>query len=120
MAITPAEFKAKFPEFASIADATIQLSIDESVIILNENYWGTKYNLGLYYLSAHFLVIAEKTAGGSSGGSGPVSSKAVDGTSLSYAITSMDDAGDIYYNQSSYGQRYLALRETLGVPAAVV
>lgn len=118
--IDPSSFKIRFPEFSCADDVRVQMFIDESVIILNETYWDTKYDLGLYYLTAHFMEIAGESEGGSTGSTGPVQSQAVDGTNISFAITSTDKDDVIYYSSTIYGQRYLALRKTLGVPACVI
>lgn len=118
--ITPAEFKIRFPEFSSEDDTRIQLFIDDSVVILNEPYWGTKFDMGLSYYTAHLLVIGTKTAAGSSGSQGSVTSRSVDGTSVSYGNSSTGDTADDFLASTAYGQRYLALRKTLGVPAYVI
>lgn len=120
MAIDPASFKIRFPEFASVDDSRIQLFIDDAVIILNETYWGTKYDLGLYYLTAHFLTLGNESEAGSDGPTGPVTSQAVDGTNISFGIKSSDSGWENYIGSTVYGQRYLALMETLGVPAYVI
>lgn len=118
--ITATSFKVRFPEFVSIADARIDIFIDDAVLILNEVYWGTKYDLGLNYLTAHYLTLGEKSSGGNSGSRGEVSSRAVDGTSTSYNVVTLNSLSDSYYTSTSYGQRYLALRKNLGVPACVI
>ena len=120
MAIDPASFKVRFPEFDSVLDARIQVFIDDSVVILNTVYWEDKYDLGLYYLTAHYLTLASLTEAGSSGPTGPVAAKTVDGVSISYANPANNDLSDAFYSSTSYGQRYLALRKSLGVPAIVV
>lgn len=117
---TAADFKIRFPEFAAEDDARIELFIADSVTIINEVYWGTKYDLGLYYLTAHYLTLANKTATGAAGSTGTIASRAVDGVSISYVNTISDNENDAYYASTSYGQRYLALRKTLGVAACVI
>lgn len=118
--ITPTSFKVRFPEFAAVADARIQLFIDDSVLSLNEVVWGTKYDLGLDYLTAHYLVLGEKSSAGNTGSNNETSSQAVDGTSVSYNTAPVDSIADSYYTSTSYGQRYLALRKSLGAPACVI
>ena len=120
MSITTAEFKTRFPEFASVADDRIQLFIDDSVVILNEPFWDTKYDLGLHYLTAHYLVLGTKSEDGATTGSGPMTGKTVDGVSLSFGLATTDDGTDDYYNQTIYGQRYLSLRKSLGVASASI
>jgi len=118
--ITATSFKTRFPEFTSIADARIELFIEDAVLVLNEVNWGTKYDLGLYYLTAHYLALGEKSSVGNSGSNGQVASKAVDGTSISYNNATLTGVDDSYYSSTSYGQRYLQLRKSLGVPAYVI
>lgn len=120
MSIDVASFKVRFPEFGSVDDARVQFFIDDSVEILNEHYWSCKYDLGLYYHTAHILSLSSKTDSGLSGSSSMVSSKSVDGTSISYSTPSIKGQSDAYYSSTQYGQRYLSLRETLGIAAYVV
>lgn len=120
--ITPADFKIRFPEFTGVDNTRIQLFIDDSVLILNEAFWGPKYDMGLSYYSAHLLKIAIRTEPGlnsSANNVGPISSKSVDGVSVSYAISasSSTDTADDFLKSTAYGQRYLLLRKSLGVGA---
>ena len=121
--ITPAQFKTRFPEFVSEDDARVQLFIDDSVLVLNEVYWDAKYDLGLSYLTAHYLALGNQTESGNAsvGKTGPVQSRAVDGASVSYGAGAVPkDQSEGYYLQTAYGQRYLALVKSLGIPAFVI
>jgi len=120
MAADPKTFKSRFSEFACLDEARIQIFIDDAIIILNETYWGEKYDMGICYLAAHYLALAEKTKNGSAASNNPISNRAVDGVSITYATPAPEDQTDAYYSSTSYGQRYLALRKTLGVPAYVI
>ena len=119
MCSTPADFKARFPEFDSVDDSRIQLFIDDATLVLNESYWGVKYDLGICYLTAHYLAIAERTSlgAGADGAYSSVASRAVDGTSISYSQPTIDRLGDSYYMSTVYGQRYIQLRDGLPIPA---
>lgn len=117
MPCDPASFKVRFPEFASVDDARIQLFIDDSVIILNPTYWGNRYDIGICYYTAHLLAVGIKSEAGSSNSTGAISSKSVDGVSISYAMSAPKNDADSFLNSTQYGQRYLTLRKTLGVPA---
>jgi hypothetical protein len=120
MAIDPASFKIRFPEFDSVSDARIQLFIDDAVIVLNSVYWGDKYDLGLNYLTAHLLTLGTKSEAGSSTSVGGIASRAVDGAQVSYNVTPTENQADAELASTIYGQRYLALRKTLGVAASVI
>lgn len=120
MAVTPASFKIRFPEFGSVLDARIQLFLDDAGVLLNEAFWGAKYDLGTSYLTAHYLTIGTSTENGASGSIAPVSSRGVDGTSVSYAQVTSGNVADSFYASTVYGQRYLALRRSLGSGACSV
>lgn len=120
MTIDPASFKIRFPEFDSVDDTRIQLFLDDAEVILNPVFWGDKYDMGQAYLAAHFLVIGTNSEAGSTSPSSGVASKSVDGVSISYNNPTPNSEADAYYLSTSYGQRYLALRKTLGVPAFVI
>ncbi len=118
--ITPALFKIRFPEFDSVVDVRIQLFIEDAVLILNEAYWGVKYDLGLSYLTAHSLKLGVDSSIGNDEAATMLSGKSVDGTSVTFAAPTINDQSDAYYASSSYGQRYVQLRKNLGVPAYVI
>ncbi len=120
--ITPASFKIRFQEFDCSKSATIQMFIDDAVLILNEAFWGKKYDLGLYYLTAHYLSkgIATAVAKGKGQAGSMVSGRAVDGTSITYAVPAIENQDDAYYSSTAYGQRYVQLRSKLGIPAYVI
>lgn len=123
MAITPALFKVRFPEFDTVADDRIQLFLDDAALVMDAGVWGDVYDLGQSYLAAHYLALANKSAGGSSGSvSGPIASRSVDGVSVSYAgsPSASTSANAGYYSTTSYGQRYMTLLKNLGVAASVV
>ncbi len=123
MSITTALFKIRFPEFVSQDNARVQLFIDDAVIMLNETAWGDKYDLGLYYLSAHYLKKAlrsEAISGNAPTPSGAIVSRSVDGASVSYADNKAESAFEAQYSSTIYGQRYLAMLKTLGIPAFTV
>ena len=120
MAIDPALFKIRFPEFGTENVDRIQLFIDDSVLMLNETWFGSKYDLGLYYLTAHCLTLSNESKAGSDSPVAPIASQAVDGVSIGFATIASDDEWKNYFNSTVYGQRYLALIKTLGVPAYVI
>lgn len=123
MATTPALFKIRFPEFVAIDDDRIQLFLDDAADGMSAIIWGERFDTGQAYLAAHFLVNGENSAaGGGTGASGPVASRSVDGTSVSYAQVSSTDGSrnEGFYKSTIYGQRYLAILNTLGVSAYVV
>ncbi len=120
MSITAAEFKIRFPEFVGETDARVNVFIADAVLVVNESQFGTKYDLGLYYLTAHYLYMANKSADGSTTVGGPIASRAVDGTSVSYQTVGTDNEWKNYLLTTTYGQRYLAIIRTLPVNAFTI
>ena len=118
--VTVDTFKVRFPEFISIENCRIELFLADAVLGVNEAFWGDKYDLGIAYLAAHFLTLSEKGATGGKGAVGAVSSRSVDGSSVSYAVPTPGTAQENFLSATVYGQRFLAMMKTLGVVANVI
>jgi len=112
--MTALEFKARFPEFQNTSDATIDIYIQDAEIMVTQSKWGLLFNIGVAYLSAHYLALALKSASGKSGAVNQVASKSVEGVSVSYA-TPQGTTTEYYYQSTIYGQRYLNLLSQVGV-----
>jgi hypothetical protein len=115
MACNSTEFIARFPEFSNITPARIDVFIGDAKVILNTTTWGTVYELGVCYLTAHYLALSEDTLNGNVGNVGNVSSKGVDGTSVSYNTPSLSSIDQGYYLSTQYGQKFYTLLKSLGV-----
>jgi hypothetical protein len=119
---TAADIKARYPELATIPDATVNVAIEDAVPWFSECRWGAFYAQGFAAFVAHMLTVDKAAAagGGSSGAAGPVSQKSVGDVSVSYATPSDVTSGDAYYMRTAYGQRYLQLRKMIGQGAMAV
>jgi hypothetical protein len=106
--MTPAEFKIRFPEFATESDDRVQMFLDDAALSVSERAWSTKYDLGLAYLAAHLLASANR---GSAGVSGPVTSEKVGDLQRSYAAASSNI--DATYSTTGYGIEFIRLRKTI-------
>ena len=107
--MTPLDIKARFTEFSSIDDARIQIFIDDATLEMSESVWGSLYNKGLAYFTAHLLTISGKTASGNSGSLNTVASKAVEGVSQSFTTPSDISVKNSSYLSTAYGQEYYRL-----------
>ncbi|HAU75936.1 MAG TPA: DUF4054 domain-containing protein [Agrobacterium sp.] len=118
-----AGFRTAFPEFSdtnAYPDATVNLWLGYAQNLVNLDRWGTLYDLGVYLLTAHNLVIWKKDSKAASVGgipgssSGVQSSKAVDGVSVSYdtTVATVEGAGNL--NLTTYGTRFADLRDMFG------
>jgi hypothetical protein len=113
--MTIAEFKAYFPEFNSTDDTQIQRALDIALATTSESVLGSNFELGLKYLTAHFVTINSKQFAGNGSNTRSISSKSVDGVSLSYGDSLNNDTLNGMLNTTSYGQMYNRL--TLGYGA---
>lgn len=120
--MTPADFRAHFPEFASdtlFPDSQIEFWSGVAEQVVSERRWGKLREQGMELFIAHNLMLgvqaqAAAAAGGvPTGLNGAVSSKSVGSVSVSYdnGLGAEDGAG--HWNQTSYGRRYIDLVRTL-------
>ncbi len=120
MSVTPVTFKVRFPEFDSVDNSRIQLFLDDATLILNEDFWDEKYDLGISYLTAHELYLGTQSEAGVTEATSSIASQAVDGTSISFNSAVIDTQSEAYYLSTVYGQKYLWLLRTLGSGAMTV
>lgn len=124
MTVTPASFRANFPEFASTADyldATVSYWLGIGVRMLRPDRWVDLLGHGLELFTAHHIAIVRQafraaSAGGTPGANaGVVTSKTVDKVSVSYdAGSSTLDAGAGHWNATTYGVQFLQLARMAG------
>lgn len=124
MAVTVVSFRARFPEFAGVADPTVQVYIDDAVSDLDQNIWGdtTIADRATSFLAAHRLATELDSAGGATTGQvGALQSASADGVSSSYVMPQNLSSGDLALWATSYGQRFLDLRRryVIGVMCVV-
>ena len=124
MALTPADFKARYPEFDSVDDARIQTFLDEAQLEVGEVPWGTLYEKGVFLLTAHLVVIDQRNQTSSGSGvpsPGQLASRKVGDVAVSFATqTTSPDGSDEWYLSSSYGAEYLRLKKRKGIGAVAV
>lgn len=124
----PQAFKEKFKydsELMNIPDAEIADALEEADLVVSEIEFGKLKERAVGLYAAHILKVAKKRPSGNA--FGDASSMTIAGQSVSYSRSNTET----FYNQSIYGQRYLALKNsiptsdgtnpnTLGVGAFVV
>jgi len=125
MALVPdTGFLVRFPEFAAVDEARIQLFLDEALLEIRESEWGDFYYKGLNLFTAHLLTLANQTslaAGGASGSFGPIASRKVDDVSIAFAAGALSSSGNAtWLNSTPYGQELLRLINTIGCDMLVV
>ena len=119
--ITPAQFKERFPEFDSIADARIETFINKAALLVGSCKWGDLYDEGIALLAAHYLALSILQESASSAiSSFPVSSKKVGDVQINFAIPASASAMESFYTKTPYGQEYWALVRLVGIGAVAV
>jgi hypothetical protein len=124
VALTPADFKLRYPEFDSIDDSRIQFWMNDAALEVGESAWGEFYEKGVMLLTAHLLTIDLANQGTSSGSGGlstnRVTARKVGDVQVSFARATADNASEDWYYQSSYGAEYLRLKMRFGMGAVAV
>ena len=114
----PAFSESLYPEFA----VETRLALGEA--FLSEKVWKPQavrvHAVGLY--TAHFLAAYGSSSSGGSGksegsGMGVVSSKSVDGASISYDTGSTVEQGAGFWNSTPYGRELWQLMRVFGAGA---
>lgn len=108
MASTSATFKVRFPEFADVDDARIQLFLDDAAALMGNRTFCGNYDVAQCYLAAHLLTVAEQQAAGDSGVLAPISKQEVDDVVIEQAVKpSGGGGGSGMFDSTSYGKMFL-------------
>ena len=119
MTLTPAQFRADFPEFAdSVAwpDTQVGAELALGATYINEDRWGVSAVKGAELVAAHFLVLAKRDGAGALPGEvkGLLTSKSVGGVSAGYDLSAVLEADAGFWNLTAYGLRYYRLARQMG------
>lgn len=114
---TPATLKAKYPEFESVPDATVQAWLDDAYVDVDAS-WGDNQARGQLLLAAHWLVLAGQPGvssggGGSIGVSGPIKRDKVGDAETEFFGWGAANPGAGDFGLSIYGRQYYELMRTL-------
>ncbi len=117
MAVDAAYIQMLFPEFSAVNPSRISAFIGIAQNSLNSNVWGTAYDAGLAYLTAHLLK-KSGPGGGVQGGTstaGPITQERVGELSRSYGTVDVgsNSSADALLATTSYGLEYLRLRRLI-------
>lgn len=116
------------PEFSAV-DTTIKTDfITQAAAQLSPVVWGSKYQMGLVRLAAHWLTLRARALAGSGGGgggsAGPVKREKAGDLEIEYASSASSTAAGSYstspYGTTSHGMEYLVLRAELPRASAYV
>lgn len=115
MAATLVQYRARFPEHDSVADATVESYLDDANTDVTSTELGDRLTRAQLYYAAHFVESSPSGADGegSDGASGSVESRTVGAVSVSFGERNKGDASDTAWLEStSYGREYRRLVES--------
>lgn len=121
--LTPADIKARFPAFSSVDNNFVQLQLDRSGPYFDVSRWDDLYDEGLAYWVAHELTLAARDNDPDSNNGGMFDGtimKKVDQLQKSTSSETVKAAMDDPYMATVYGQRYVRLRNLVGIGAIAV
>lgn len=127
--VTIADFRARFPEFATNDDAQIQTALDDARPWNGHSFWGKTWVKGVCTLAAHFLAVANQRARKAGGGlaatgiSTFVSGRKAGALSTTYGtVGAAAGAGNIpgFLALTSYGQEWYSMARIRGMGAMVL
>jgi hypothetical protein len=124
---TAADLKARFPEFAPVADATVTALLDEATARVGESWVERDRRIAQLYLAAHLLASEgepHRTTGGLGASvvtTGVVKRRRVGDVETEFAGATGGAGGGTAGSLATtvYGQRYLELQR-LNFPAVAV
>lgn len=109
--VTGETFRARFPEFASVADERVWLELEEAEADCDAGVFGDLLKRAIAFLAAHRIAISNDSGGSPTGSQpGAISAASADGVSSSYAIPEGLSGFDLALWSTVYGQRYMEIR----------
>lgn len=108
----PQAFRLKFKydtALLNLTDAEIADALEEADLVVSTLEFGALKERAVGLYAAHILKIAIKSKSGA--GFSDASSMTIAGQSVSYSRSGTE----VFYNQSIYGQRYLALKNSIPI-----
>jgi hypothetical protein len=116
MAVSSAGFKTRFPRYASVADATVDLYLDLAGRRFNSDDFEDDdlKDDAHYYLAAHIYTVEQS---GVEGTAGPVTSKRVGDVAITYGGGGTSNNSLL---STVYGQQFVTIMRTQSLSPIVV
>lgn len=109
-------FDALAPEFIGVSDTAVEAIGVEAARFVNVSIWKAKADLGVVYMTAHMLKMAQLAG---SNASGQVIREKVGDLERGYAAPN-DASSSSELAQTKYGQEFVRVRGTLQISPFVV
>ena len=118
MSINLSQFRTRFPEFDSVADSIVNFAINDAADDMDVTRWGTRFDSGQLFLAAHYVSLSSTTGVPVSGSAGAISQATTGPLSVTTNIPVAKNANEAMLSSTVYGQRYLRLRNMVGMGGA--
>ena len=105
-------FRKLAPEFASTVDATVEDLIDECVLWLDSETFGSRTSSAVARLVAHELTLQAREAATSTGSSGVGPVTSIGSVAFAGPSVSSHSHEDEYYRQTRHGLAFLQIRDS--------
>ena len=107
MAITVADFRARFPAplFSTATDEQIALTISDALLLHSSNETATTF------LVAHLLATDAEQSEKPDGGAGVVTKEKIGPKDITYLTDAGDSERRAFYATTTFGRRFLALED---------
>ncbi|MFE0754169.1 DUF4054 domain-containing protein [Inquilinus sp. NPDC058860] len=116
----PADLKARFPDFATVADAIVQAALSEAALQIGDD-WASEADarLGRLLLAAHVLTLDGQGSGAEAAAAAAGGFRRMRSGALELERPDTADAGPGALDSTGYGRRFLELMRR-NVPAVTV
>lgn len=113
---TATQLKTRFPEFADVADATVDAVIADASRFVDESWFELDYQPAIIALAAHFLT-TEGALGGRTDVSGAITSEKLGDASWTYATPTGSASSE--FSGTAYGRTFIRIQR-VNVPGVVL
>ena len=120
MATSLPEFRTRFAEFSGRSDSEVNIALSDADEDMDVTRWGVRYDTGQAFLAAHYLAISSTGSSVVSGSVGAATQATTGPLSVTQNIPVAKNMSEAMLGSTMYGQRYLSLRQKVGMGGAVV
>lgn len=115
MVFTVTDFHNRFPELVGLTDPQVQVIIDDCSLLMPQERWQDLWTQGIANFVAHEYCIKKIQATGDSNSMLPITQQAAGKVSMTQKAGSQTTDEDLYFQSTTYGQKYLRLKNIIGM-----
>lgn len=120
MSISLSQFRTRFPEFDSVENSEVNFALSDASDEMDVTRWGDRFDSGQGFLAAHYVSISSTGSSAVGGSVGAVSQATTGPLSVTKNIPMAKNQTEAMLSGTHYGQRYLKLRNIIGMGGVIV